>query len=278
MQGQEEGLRDITVTRSESKEDLPRHGRRKRSGPYKSPLAIPQILAWADAHHTRTGTWPRVDSGPVPEVPDLTWANIHWALVSGYRGLPGGDTLLRVLARNRRIKHILAQPRLTLGKILRWADAHHERTGRWPVIMSGQVYGAPDERWERINAALCAGCRGLPGGSSLSRFLKQQRCYRRNLTIEQILAWADAHQQRTGRRPTVGSGIVVGGNGETWVGINGFLRRGHRGLPGGSSLSKLLNEHRGPRIRRARRPRRAASPLSAIPSLSGRPNLTSSNR
>ena len=61
--------------------------------------------------HMATG-----DSGPVPEVPDLTWANIHWALVSGYRGLPGGDTLLRVLTRNRRFKHILAQPRLTLGK------------------------------------------------------------------------------------------------------------------------------------------------------------------
>ena len=30
-------------------------------------LTVQQILAWADAHHARTGTWPKIKSVP----PDL---------------------------------------------------------------------------------------------------------------------------------------------------------------------------------------------------------------
>jgi hypothetical protein len=48
-------------------------------------LSIKQILAWADAHHTRTGTWPRRDSGPVADARSETWGGIDTALKSGVR-------------------------------------------------------------------------------------------------------------------------------------------------------------------------------------------------
>ena len=33
-------------------------------------LSVEQILAWADAHHARTGRWPNHKSGPIAEAPD----------------------------------------------------------------------------------------------------------------------------------------------------------------------------------------------------------------
>jgi hypothetical protein len=77
------------------------------------------------------------------------------------------------------------------------------------------------------------------------------RC-RLPLTVKQILAWADVHHARTGQRPKAKSGAVVGAPGETWNAVNLALEQGHRGLPGGDSLGRLLNRHR-PRFDRPRR-------------------------
>jgi hypothetical protein len=60
------------------------------------------------------------------------------------------------------------------------------------------------------------------------------------LTVEQVLAWADAYRARTGRWPAAGSGPVPKAPGETWAGIDQALRGGGRGLPGGYSLARLL--------------------------------------
>jgi hypothetical protein len=68
---------------------------------HKPPLSIEQILAWADAHHARTGQWPTARSGPVPEAPGEVWDTIDGALHEGSRGLSGGDSLARLLARHR---------------------------------------------------------------------------------------------------------------------------------------------------------------------------------
>ena len=65
--------------------------------------------------------------------------------------------------------------RLTVGQVLRWADAHRERTGAWPTLHSGPVGGAPMETWAAVNAALRFGVRGLPGGDTLHRLLRRER-------------------------------------------------------------------------------------------------------
>ena len=72
------------------------------------------------------------------------------------------------------------------------------------------------------------------------------------LSVEQILTWMDAHKTTKGDWPNQNSGPVIG-TAETWMGINSALRIGCRGLPGGSSLAKLLAEHRGVRDRRSTR-------------------------
>jgi hypothetical protein len=52
-------------------------------GRKRPPLTVKQILAWADAHHGRTGKWPSADAGPIPEAPGETWRGVHAALSAG---------------------------------------------------------------------------------------------------------------------------------------------------------------------------------------------------
>ena len=215
-----------------------------------SPLTIERILAWADAHHARTGRWPTAKGGPVESVPGEGWGKINDALKQGYRGLPDGSSLARLLARERGVRNpAVPRPRLTISQILVWTDAHHVRTGRWPSSLSGPVKDMPGEAWGKINYALKQGCRGLPGGSSLALLLEKRRgvvpFFQIRWTIPQILAWADAHHKRIGKWPLTTSGPVVGASRGTWCAIDRALRRGSRGLPGGSSLAALLIEHRG---------------------------------
>src|SRR5262249_822458 len=139
---------------------------------------------------------------------------------------------------------------LAVEQILAWADARHARTGAWPTQSSGVVVEEPGETWRGITRALTIGSRGLPGGSSLAALLTQHRGKRNHhklpdLTIGQILVWADAYHTRTGAWPKVKSGAVADAPGETWNGIEHALRNGNRGLPGGSTLAELLYSHRG---------------------------------
>jgi hypothetical protein len=220
--------------------------------PRRPPVTVPQILAWAEDHRRRTGRWPRRSSGRLAGALGESWVNLDQALRVGLRGLPGGDSLARLLTRERGMSSPQSQTPLTGSLIVAWAREHLRRTGEWPTTRSGPVKGQPGETWVGLNSALRYGCRGLPGGDTLHRLLKRRCGVRRSgdrppLTIDRILAWADRHHERTGDWPRPGSGKVRGAAGETWRSIDGALRDGHRGLPGGSSLPRLLAEHRGRR-------------------------------
>jgi hypothetical protein len=142
---------------------MPRHAR---------PLTEEQALGWAAAHRRLTGRWPHADSGPVAAAPGETWRGVDRALARGLRGLPGGSSLARLLReRCGRAKAERKEP-LTAAQVLRWAEAHLRRTGRWPSVDSGPVFGALGERWRAIDSALRAGCRGFPKGRSLLQFLR----------------------------------------------------------------------------------------------------------
>jgi hypothetical protein len=70
------------------------------------------------------------------------------------------------------------------------------------------------------------------------------------LTVEQILAWMDAHADRVGQRPLAESGSVPEAPGETWRGIQQALKLGLRSLPGGDTLSILWSRMRVPKEQR----------------------------
>src|SRR5215469_3849949 len=56
-----------------------------------------------------------------------------------------------------------------------------------------------------------------------------------------IIRWAKAHIRRTGQWPRVSERVPIPGvPGENWRALDIALRDGLRGLPGGSSLNRLL--------------------------------------
>lgn len=224
-------------------------------------LSHKQILAWAEAYHQRTGQWPRQDTIPplIPGSSGENWHGVDDAMRRGLRGLPRGGSLARSLARHRGVRNPQGLPQLTERQILTWADAFYTRTGRWPRQENGNevIPGSQGETWLNVEQALAKGLRGLPGGSSLAQLLADHRGVRNvgnlpRLTVRQILAWADTHHERLGRWPGVRcpEQTIEGSSGERWDNVDQALRKGLRGLRGGSSLSRLLARHRGVRYQR----------------------------
>lgn len=212
-------------------------------------LTEEQILQWADAHRARTGHWPVAASGPVRGAPGETWFRVTEALRLGQRGLRGGLSLVKLLARERGVRNAKELPNLSKSLILKWAKAHKRTTGEWPIVKSGRIQGAAGESWASVDQYLRNGSRGLMGNSSLAKLLSQELGARKvipKLTESQILKWADSHKRATGAWPNVNSGAVRGASGETWLAIDSSLRAGTRGLRP-SSLAKLLWKHRGVR-------------------------------
>jgi len=208
-----------------------------------------QVLDWAKAFHREQGTWPFKKSGPIRDAPGETWEAIDRALKQGARGLP----------RTRSLRHFLVscgllwsptglKPQLVPSRILAWADAFYRRHGCWPQATSGPIEGE-NESWQGIELALHRGKRGLKGSASLSRFLNKhrkifaggkRRPYTRKLSLGRIRAWAKKHRERTGEWPHRGSGPVPRAARLSWQAVDDALRKGRRGLPGGSSLAKLF--------------------------------------
>ena len=219
-------------------------GRYNRRDP---KFTVRQILAWADAWHARTGDWPTHASvripGPAasvgavctPRPPDGAVRCAGWFV-------PGA------LTRHRAGR----APALYRGADSGVGRCFSRANRCWPSSHYGPITDATGETWCAVNAALEHGCRGLLGGSSLARLLIERRGMRSvghtpPLTIPQILAWADAHHQRTGNWPAASSGSIRDAPGETWRAVHSALCGGLRGFPGGSTLAALLVEHRGKR-------------------------------
>jgi hypothetical protein len=225
----------------------------ERSQSERSPLTIEEILEWADAAHRRDGCWPTERSGPIEGAPGETWRRIARALQNGTRGLPGRSSLARLLVEHRGARSRRPSAPLTVERLLEWADSYREREGRWPTRNSGPVAGVPEESWNALDRALHYGYRGLPSQSSLARLLAAHRDVRNRkalpkLTIEEILAAADAHYGRHGTLPDLHAGPIEDLRRETWSGVNSALHIGGRGLPGGLTLVRLFKKHRRDRF------------------------------
>jgi hypothetical protein len=142
----------------------------------RKPLTVNDILAWADSHHCRTGSWPTRNSGDIPEASGENWGTIDEALIHGRRSLPPRWSLAKLLSAHREVRNRKALPKLKVDEVLRWAHSHFARHGRWPTCWSGPVDDAPGETWLAVDAAFKSGGRGLKGCGypSLSRFLDEE--------------------------------------------------------------------------------------------------------
>jgi hypothetical protein len=104
------------------------------------------------------------------------------ALCFGYRGVPGGDSLAKLLGCERGHRHVHRLPSLTGDSILAW----HADRGTWPNENSDPILGIRDEVWPNVNTALTLGKQGLTGGNSLAPLLGRHlgvRCNRPPLAL-----------------------------------------------------------------------------------------------
>src|SRR5262249_22314969 len=217
-------------------------------------LTTKQVLAWARAHHSRTGSWPTAASGPILDARGETWGAMQAALLGGYRGLPAGLTLARLIGARRSVPRNSSQSQLTVSRVLALADAHRRRTGEWPRARSVPRPKVIGETWRTIDQALRTGQRGLGGGLSIARLLAEQRGvrsrqYAPTLQRRKILTWARAHHRRTSAWPTAQSGPIADAPDETWRAVDEALRSGRRGLKRGLTLASLLAQAAGVRNR-----------------------------
>jgi hypothetical protein len=208
-------------------------------------FTVPLIVRWADAFYERNGRWPTRKDGRILEAPDESWHIVDQALTHGQRGLPGGSTLVQVLAKSRGRRNEHGLPDLTVEQILDWVNEHHRRTGKWPTQRAGRIPNSSGETWLGIDAALRRGTRGLSAQSSLAQLLARHRHVRNKakaprLTHAQIVRWAQEWRRLRGRWPGVKDGRLPFAPGETWVAIDLALARGTRGLAGGSSLRRVM--------------------------------------
>ena len=149
---------------------------------------------------------------------------------------------------------VASRGEMTEEKILEWADTYFKQTGDWPRRTHGEIPGSDGESWSIVHDALVQGLRGFSGGSSLARLLAEHRGARNHLglprlSLRQILVWADVHFERYGRWPICRclEQNIEGTSGQHWFNVDQCLRKGLRGLRGGSSLARVLARYRGVR-------------------------------
>ena len=212
----------------------------------KPDLTEDMIIEAAKVHLNRDGKLPyRGDATADFGFPE-TWANVDHALTAGGRGMPGASSLAKLF-----IEHELKseKPDLTEEMIIVASQKCLDRTGKLPGQYAGDAtadFGFP-ETWVSVNGALIKGRRGMSGGSSLSKLLIKYdlKPEKPDLSEATIIAAAKKCLDCTGKLPSQHSGDASGHFGfpETWVSVDKALRKGSRGLPGGSALPKLLIAH-----------------------------------
>ncbi len=104
----------------------------------RRPITIDDIVAWADAYHAKHGKWPTQKSGTIPESGE-TWRRISRCLCEGFRGLPAGSSLPKLLQKHRGVGIGRRPPILTETRILDWAEAYYRAHGKWPTAYSASV-------------------------------------------------------------------------------------------------------------------------------------------
>lgn len=227
-----------------------------------SQLDETQIIDWVKKHIEQYGKKPGKHTGAVEfaegEHKGITWAAIDIALKKGLRGLPGKSCLVKLIKEKLGIRSYHNPPALPTQLIIDWITLFINKYERKPNMSDGNIEFAEGEyageTWSGVNAALWRGGRGQPGKSSLASLIQENFGIKNiqdlpALSATLILDWIKQYIDVHGKKPNRTSGIIEPVSEEykgiTWTIINTALEVGTRGLPGGSSLAKLIDNKMG---------------------------------
>lgn len=116
---------------------------------------------------------------------------------------------------------------ITVEQLRQAVEAHRlAKDGRFPTSAEG--WALPGLAWGTIDTRLRDGACGLPGGTSLSRWLDDAYLAERTspYTSASLRAWVTAHRNANdGAFPHVDTGAIPGTD-RTWKNVNDALRRG----------------------------------------------------
>lgn len=227
-----------------------------------SQLDETQIIDWVKKHIEQYGKKPGKHTGTVEfaegEHKGITWAAIDIALKKGLRDLPGKSCLVKLIKEKLGIRSYHNPPALPTQLIIDWITLFINKYERKPNMSDGNIEFAEGEyareTWSGVNAALWRGGRGQPGKSSLASLIQENFGIKNiqdlpALSATLILDWIKQYIDVHGKKPNRTSGIIEPVSEEykgiTWTIINTALEVGTRGLPGGSSLAKLIDNKMG---------------------------------
>lgn len=189
----------------------------------------------------------------IPGLFGQTWRSIDALSLKGGRGLAQGRTVSKILAPLRaelkktavkKQRPLLLKPVLTECALLAAAREHFSNYWEIPTRRSKEpIPLLPGESWLAIDQAGFQGHRGLMKGRTLAVIfapLREELRIGIPLSKEMIIAEARAVHALHGVLPTRRTTLPLPTLHTTWEAINVALQRGLRGLPGGNSLSKLL--------------------------------------
>jgi hypothetical protein len=143
------------------------------------PLSDCCIKKWVEGYFNVHGKYPNQKSGEILGT-NTTWVAVNQALSKGLRGLKGNRSLPKFIQSNFSKPSLTTTPDYTEDVIWSWANKHHKQTGKYPnCSRSGRVQFAEEDgyfpvTWSAVDRNFRLGRKGLNGGSSLSKFIKQR--------------------------------------------------------------------------------------------------------
>lgn len=216
--------------------------------PFKEDASYTEemIIKTAKAFHARTGEWPHQQSGLIEDAPlangERTWRSVDSALRRKGNGLVEQSSLFQLLAPSKRAFPSRNEALYSNERIIETAKNYYKRTGEWPTAhTTGLIEDAPiadgNMKWPNLDSRIA---RRSNGQLSIAKLLSPFK----NYTVEMIIETARAFNKRTGKWPSLGSGLIkdapLADGKRTWRSVDTALRKGDNGLEAGSSLSQTL--------------------------------------
>lgn len=134
-------------------------------------------------------------------------------------------------------------PVISIEQLRQAVEAYRRAHGRFPIADDEQAL--PDLAWKTIDRRLRDGHRGLPGATSLSKWLDETYPAERYVapySSASMRAWVVAHREANGGAfPHVASGEIPGAN-RTWMDVNDALRKRQLAFTKCGSLSAWLDD------------------------------------